>query len=161
MMEIPKIWPKFDIEIPKAVIALGFPEIEHYYDQFFGAVSDIEALNWPISNDVILPFLIQAREKIIPELKRRFAIALSKQDIDALYCYISNILFHWDRSLVIQFCDELYETIRLGPVDSEEHDSEALFLLRAHAIPLPQDILLKAEDIASKHPAVAQRYSTR
>ena len=87
-MEIPQVWSKIDIEIPKAVIALGFPEIEKYYDQIFGAVSDIEALNWPISNDVILPFLIQAREKIVPELKRRFALAFAKKDIDALYCYI-------------------------------------------------------------------------
>lgn len=160
-MEIPKIWSKIDIEIPKAVIALGFPAIEQYYDQFFGAVSDIEALNWPISNDVILPFLIQAGEKIVPELKRRFAIAFAKQDLDALYCYISRILYYWGRDLVLLFRDELYETIRLGPVDHEEHDAEALFLLRAHAIPLPQDVLLMADEIAHKHPAVAQRYIAR
>lgn len=158
-MRISKNWSKTDIETAQEIVSLGFPAIEKYYDQIFGSVGDIEALNWPISKDVILPFLIQSRDKIIPELKRRFAKALTTRNVDALYCYISRILYYWDRNLVNQFRNELHDTIRLGPVQNEEHDAEALFLMLAQGIPLEPDVFAKEQDVKNRHPAVAERYA--
>lgn len=160
-MGICKTWSKTDIETVQKVVAQGFPVIEEYYDQIFGSVGDIEALNWPISNDIILPFLIQSQDKIIPELKRRFAKALTTRNVDALYCYISRILYYWDRDLVSQFRNELHDTIRIGPAQNEEHDAEALFLMLTQGIPLDPDIFTKAQEIKNRHPAVAERYAPR
>lgn len=159
-MTIPKTWSKFDVEIVEEVVAFGFPAIEEYYDQLFGSVSDIEALNWPISGEVISLFLVHAREKIVPELKRRFALGLAAKDVNALYCYISRILYYWQRDVVILFRDELHDTIRLGAVYTEEHDAEALCLMLAHEIPLDSDIHLIGQDITKRHPEVVEHYKS-
>ncbi len=105
-----KLHSKLDVEYARYVVSLGFPAIEEHYDYLFGAIADTEACNWPISHEVIQPYLIGVGPQVLPELARRIRLAIERNDYDGrdeIASYLYALVRHLDLKVIAQIEPEL------------------------------------------------------
>ncbi|MCA3020327.1 MAG: hypothetical protein ING62_16965, partial [Rhodocyclaceae bacterium] len=101
---------KFDTEHAQKIVSLGFPEVEKHYDYLFGAISDTEACHWPITYEIIQPFLLKAGAQVVPELTRRIRLAIERNDHDSrdeIATYFYALVRHWDLKIIALLKPEL------------------------------------------------------